>query len=255
MTSTDADLSEQHGVAVVTRQRSTMTKHATISAAKSAKKRTRRAQAPNLPAVPKDRAAESTTLYVHVRTGESNARALARHVLEPEAHAACTIGTLNKPVFGGTDDLDLTTIMAELQRQSEAVNAGTLARGEAMLAAQAQTLDSLFHVLTRKGVAQGQLHHYDTFIRLALKAQSQCRTTWEGIAEIKNPRSVAFVRQANIAQGHQQVNNHAGAGETESPQTKLLETTRNEWMDAGATRKTGRSDQALEAVGEVNRAA
>jgi hypothetical protein len=228
-----------------------MTKRATKSAAQSAKKQTGRAQAPNLPALPKKRAADPTTLYVHVRTGESNARALARHVLEPEAHAACTIGTLNKPVFGATADLDLTTIMAELQLQSEAVNAGTLTRGEAMLTAQAQTLDSLFHVLTRKAVAQGQLNQYDTFMRLALKAQSQCRTTWEGIAEIKNPRSVAFVRQANIAQGHQQVNNHAGAGETKSPQTKLLETTPSEWMDTRATRKTGGSDQAMEAVGAI----
>ena len=47
----------------------------------------------------------------------------------------------------------------------------------------------------------------ETYLRLALKAQAQCRTTWESLAEIKNPRAVAFVRQANIAHGPQQVNN------------------------------------------------
>ena len=43
--------------------------------------------------------------------------------------------------------------------------------------------------------------------RQALKAQAQCRATLEALAEIKNPRPVAFVKQANISGGHQQVNN------------------------------------------------
>jgi hypothetical protein len=50
----------------------------------------------------------------------------------------------------------------------------------------------------------------ERFMRLALKAQSQCRSTIESLAEIKNPSSVAFVKQANIAKGHQQVNNARG---------------------------------------------
>ena len=39
------------------------------------------------------------------------------------------------------------------------------------------------------------------------KRQAQCRATLEALAEIKNPRPVAFVKQANISGGHQQVNN------------------------------------------------
>lgn len=42
---------------------------------------------------------------------------------------------------------------------------------------------------------------------MALKAQAQCRATLEALAEIKNPRPVAFVKQANISGEHQQVNN------------------------------------------------
>ena len=45
-------------------------------------------------------------------------------------------------------------------------------------------------------------------MRLALKAQGQCRATLETLATIKNP-PVVFARQANIAQGPQQVNNTA----------------------------------------------
>jgi hypothetical protein len=36
-----------------------------------------------------------------------------------------------------------------------------------------------------------------TYLRLGLKAQSQCRATLETLAAIKNPRPVAFVQQAN----------------------------------------------------------
>jgi hypothetical protein len=108
-------------------------------------------------------------------------------------------------------------------------------------------------VLTRKAIIQEHLPQYETFMRLALKAQSQCRTTWEGIAEIKNPRSAAFVRQANIAAGHQQVNNGSRAPAIESTPSKfLLETTRNAWMDTRASSKGGRGDQEMEAVGAIN---
>ena len=44
-------------------------------------------------------------------------------------------------------------------------------------------------------------------LRSDLKAQAQCRATLEALAEIKNPHPVAFVKQANISSGHQQVNN------------------------------------------------
>jgi hypothetical protein len=41
-------------------------------------------------------------------------------------------------------------------------------------------------------------------MRLALKAQSQCRATLETLAQIKNP-PVVLARQANIAQGRPSV--------------------------------------------------
>ncbi len=46
-------------------------------------------------------------------------------------------------------------------------------------------------------------------MRLALKAQNQTRTTLQTLAELKAPKQIAFVRQANI--GNQvQVNNGCG---------------------------------------------
>jgi hypothetical protein len=67
-------------------------------------------------------------------------------------------------------------------------------------------------------------------MRLALKAQGQCRATLETLAAIKNP-PVVFAKQRNISHGHQQVNNgaapltsthaSANAAKPESEQTKL----------------------------------
>jgi hypothetical protein len=104
----------------------------------------------------------------------------------------------------------------------------------------------------------------DRYMRLALKAQSQCRATLETLAAIKNPPTV-FARQANIAQGPQQVNNTvsliggdaqplARAGNQESEPNKLLEA-HGERLDLGATSTAGAGDQALAAVGARHRPA
>jgi len=77
-------------------------------------------------------------------------------------------------------------------------------------------------------------------MRLAFKAQAQCRATVETLAEMKNPHPFAFVKQANIANGPQQVNNGASvsnaravapAGEIQSEQSKRLEAPIGEWLD------------------------
>jgi hypothetical protein len=70
-----------------------------------------------------------------------------------------------------------------------------------MLTAQAHTLDAIFNPLARiasSNLNGGSLETVHTVMRLALKAQSQSRSTIKTLAEIKNPSHVAFVKQANI---------------------------------------------------------
>ena len=99
------------------------------------------------------------------------------------------------------------------------------------------------------------LHAFEAYLKLALRAQFQCRAALETLAEIKYPRSVAVVKQANIAHGHQQVNNvPPRADEIENPQSKLLEQTDGERLDTGTTSTAGGADTSMEAVGAVNRA-
>ena len=70
-----------------------------------------------------------------------------------------------------------------------------------MLLSQAHTLDALFNQLTQKAVAQGQMPRYEAFMKLAFKAQSQCRVILETLSTIKNP-PVIFAKQANISTGN-----------------------------------------------------
>src|SRR5215831_10429718 len=156
------------------------------------------------------------------------------------------------------EEIDLPHLMAELRRQAEAVNRGELAQSEAMLINQATALQSLFARLVEKAMACDNVQMFETYMRMALRAQSQCRATLETLAAIKNPAPVAFVKQANIAAGPQQVNNGpppkegSRTRETEIEPNKLLEAQNGERLDTGATGSPSAANQALEAVGAVN---
>ncbi|MBD2222704.1 hypothetical protein H6G33_37935 [Calothrix sp. FACHB-1219] len=166
-------------------------------------------------------------------------------------------------------ELSLTDIVASLKESGMAVNNGDLKGAEQMLNAQAVSLNSIFAELARR-CALNLGEHMDAmerYMRLALKAQGQCRATLETLAAIKNP-PVVFARQANISNGPQQVNNGLLAdsrsntrapaqacGEIENPQTKLLEGTQHGGpdLDRGAAGAAARGHQTLETVGAVHR--
>ena len=139
---------------------------------------------------------------------EAPSRNIARRLLDPATTAGCTLHHIYR---GVSEEGNVNGYIAELQQQARAANAGDLSRPEATLTAQAQTLDALFHTLTgwalNNAKEGGNAAHFETCMRLALKAQSQSRATVETLAAIKNP-PVVFARQANIAHGHQQVVNN-----------------------------------------------
>jgi hypothetical protein len=142
---------------------------------------------------------------------------------------------------------------------------------EAMLYSQATALQAIFTNLARRANSQDYLKQWEAYLRMALKAQAQCRVTLEALAEIKNPRPVAFVKQANIAHGPQQVNNGQGAGidgsqnaqaragahagNSETGQTELLGVNNGERMDTRAAQASGGADPQLATVGTIDRPA
>ena len=169
--------------------------------------------------------------------------------------------TARRYAAGHSGELDLTDCALVMAENMRKVNRGDLSAIEDTLIGQATALDSIFNELARRAALNmdGYLPAAETCLRLALKAQGQCRATLETLAEIKSPRPVAFVKQANIANGPQQVNNgeprgaHSPAREIDNPSNELLGVRHEQRLDFGATGAAGGNDPLLEAVGTVNR--
>lgn len=132
---------------------------------------------------------------------------LARNVAtNAHVHASSAMQPWLKHTYG---DIAVNELITKLRTQTDAMKGGDMGDIEAMLFNQALTLQTMFTALSRR--AANNVGEYtntvDLYMKLAFKAQAQCRSTLEALAEIKQPRSATFVRQANIANGPQQVNN------------------------------------------------
>jgi len=200
----------------------------------------------------------TNTLHIVGKPDESPADALASTALRPSIGAAITA-----KAFGAKygDKLEIDALITALSDQAKAAQQGDLKRAEAMLMIQAHTLDAIFNELARRAALNmGEyLGAMETYLRIALKAQSQCRTTLETLAAIKNPAPVAFVHQANIAAGPQQVNNGvsepARARETISTPNQLSDNANELRTDTGASQPAGRGDPQMETLGALDGAA
>ena len=174
-------------------------------------------------------------------------RALESHeiLLSPSVQNAVGISSWSK--FAGEPDLG--ELIKNLREQVKDVADGNMRPVETMLYGQALALQTMFTSLSRRAAANDSLKPYQVNLTLALKAQAQCRATLEALAEIKNPRSVAFVRQANIAQ-QQQVNN-AVSSEVSSSKVSSMVSGESGTVRAGAPARTeensGLNNELLEA--------
>ena len=185
------------------------------------------------------------------RTRQERIEHAAKVSLLPSANAAAVIAEYAKP-FG---EQDVNELMVELRDKFDQVENGDLHLCEAMLVGQANALQSIFVSLARKAVNQEYLKNYETFLRLALKAQNQSRMTLETLATMKTP-PVVIARQANInhGSGNQQVNNGTPAPATHAREIKsepnqLLEAQHGSTtLDTRATSRTSRKDKAMAAV-------
>lgn len=174
------------------------------------------------------------------------------------ANAAAVVDSFAKAAFG---EQDINELVSLLSKSMTDLNGGKMNRVENMLLGQAHALQSIFVSLARRASRQEYLKQYETYLRLSLKAQSQCRATLETLAAIKNP-PIVYARQANIANGPQQVNNGvsgqvrpgAPAQEIELEQSKLSGGGNELLPDARASGLTIPANQEVEALGEIHRA-
>ena len=185
------------------------------------------------------------------KTEQETWRNLAEVAIAPEFSAHRVISA-SEGDSGLNNQIDVPELLSVLRERAESASVGDIKHTEAMLINQAVALQSLFARLTEKAMAAEYMKTFETYMRLALRAQSQCRSTLETLSSIKNP-PIVYAKQANIAQGHQQVNNFEETQEIENEPHQLSEV-ENELCKNGRTpRITQTNDPALETLGEINR--
>lgn len=202
-----------------------------------------------------DQGEKAKTLKVMLPEGMSEERAITEAALTSMTSAAMNSVNVSKINLYTNNSLSLTDAVDVVTEKVQKIQGGNMAGVEAMLASQACTLDALFNNLTHRSIlnmAGGYPGAAEQYLRMALKAQSQCRTTLETLNEIKFPKAPTFIRQQNVA-NQQQVNNGAPVPSHEkdiTPTNELLEgAAHGQRMDAGAPRAAIANDPKLETMG------
>ena len=200
----------------------------------------------------KDKAAENPqVLNLTKMPDQKEAQAKAWMAVNPETNAALVIDAFQANMAGS--DVELVALIEALRRSTDQSKAGDLSTLEAMLIGQATALQAIFTNFARRAVNQQDQKNLETLMGLALKAQAQSRATLSALVDFKYPRQATFVKQANIANGPQQVNNATHARKIQPRQNELLEDTNHERLDTGTTTAATRGHPTLETLEKVHR--
>ena len=117
--------------------------------------------------------------------------------LSPECQSLTAINALLTPQDKEAGTIKLGALYEEIQSIIKAVSSGDMSRPEEIAMAQITTLDRLFTRLLEisfQNLEQGQ---FESLLRVAMKAQSQCARTIETLATLKNPAIIANQQLVN----------------------------------------------------------
>jgi hypothetical protein len=136
--------------------------------------------------------------------------------MTPGVRHAQIASTFGGELFGGNPKptiMDSTAVMADAMLKAQE---GDKALASQLLTAQAMTLDALFTDMARRsGNNMGQyIDAAERYMRLALKAQANCRATLEALAKLHQPREQT-VKHVHVNEGGQaivadQIHQHGG---------------------------------------------
>ncbi|WP_295525642.1 hypothetical protein [uncultured Pseudacidovorax sp.] len=212
-------------------------------------------------------AGKDNPLPVDMYAGESEAVSRGRAVVNASVSSVLVMEAFNANLLG--PDASLGEMSASLRKLMDECKAGKLDGIEEMLIGQAVALQTVFTSLARRASRQEYQRNYEAFLSLSLKAQAQSRATIQALVELKFPRTTVIAKQANVANGPQQVNNGAavpapGAVVGEAARvdggkapTELLEDQSHggTYMDTRAATAPAGSHPAMATLAAINRAA
>lgn len=152
---------------------------------------------------------KDNALLVEQHPDETAGAAYARTFLSPNVrHGLVSVSFASKFV-GSKDDIPTPALMdcaRYVKEQGDKAASGDLDTISRMLAAQALTLDTMFAEYARR--ASCNMGEYigaaDTYTRMALKSQSNCRATLQVLADLHRPRE-QIVKHINVNEGGQAV--------------------------------------------------
>lgn len=155
-------------------------------------------------------------LTVKSEPDKSEARSRADIALNPAANALAATRLFARGSFG---DLPTNELFESHIDRCKAAKAGDLSHQKAMLAAQADALNSVFTEMARRAALNmGEyIGATETYLRLGLKAQAQCRATIEALDSLTSGR-VQTVKHVHVNEGGQaivadQFHQHTGGKE------------------------------------------
>ena len=149
---------------------------------------------------------EANVFKVKPEPGEVEGTSVARTTLDPVVRHANLATWIAGNAFSDTPKTTILASTEALQSIVAEAQAGDMNMASRLLASQAITLDTLFTELTRRAVSNlGQYPDaVERYLRLALRAQSNCRTTVEALTKLHQPREQT-VRHVHVNEGGQAV--------------------------------------------------
>jgi len=166
--------------------------------------------------------ARATTLVIRQTPTESDSAALARTLLDTDTRHGLVAGNFVENLLGTLGEKPaLDDYVQGVKRDGARAEKGDLALASRMLSAQAHSLDCMFTEFARRA-ALNMGEYFDAserYARLAMKAQTNCRTTLEALAKFHQPREQT-VRHVHVNEGGQAIvadefHHHGKAAENE----------------------------------------
>ncbi|MBM2767068.1 hypothetical protein [Burkholderia anthina] len=160
-------------------------------------------------AVESDRQLAAAAASADKERAEKRGKTTAELMTRPSFMAAHTAMSFIPDSMKAYGPANVVSMYEEFHKRVKEVCEGDMTTPEALLVAQAMSLNSIYNEcaqLAGANIAQ-RLPQAEILMRMALKAQAQCSQTLRVLGELKAPKSVAFIKQQNNAAGNQQVNN------------------------------------------------
>lgn len=145
-------------------------------------------------------------LEVKPKNGEEHDATIARLALEPGPRHAALGSSFAASLFSPNHTIPITESTAVLGDAMARARNGDKALASDILVAQAVALDTMFTELGGRSAANmGQyINAAERYMRLALKAQANCRATLEALAKLHQPREQT-VKHVHVNEGGQAI--------------------------------------------------